>query len=452
VDLWSAFRRRPVVPLALAFAFFTGVTLRLVYPADIEYKGDERYSFDAAMAVLHGAPWPRLGMDSGVSLKNPGLSVWAFVVLAKLFGATTPIDLARAVQWTSIAALALLGIFILRAVPREDGEPWLWGLALACVNPFDVLLQRKIWAPSLFPLLSLAVLAGWWFRERRRGAFVWGLAGALLGQIEMGGGFFLAMAYVVGTLVATRGRGMRWGAWLAGSVLGVVPMLPWLSYVMTELRHGLPHAAPGFFLAFSIAHHPLSSWIDRIPGQFWWVWITGAAGFGLDYSFHGEIWRFLASPFIGARGTYACAGATTLAALGVIAILLRFVRVAFRDRAAWLRGSLRALVGLRVESRTWHAIAIALFWFGLLFTLSPFFLHRHYLAVAFPFQGVWLAKVALPSSESAANDGHPARVGRILLGTVAAALLGISVFLLADVHAHGGVPRGDFGVSFGALR
>ena len=45
---------RPTV-LFLILVVTAGITLRLAYPADIEFKADERWSFDQARTVLEAA-------------------------------------------------------------------------------------------------------------------------------------------------------------------------------------------------------------------------------------------------------------------------------------------------------------------------------------------------------------------------------------------------------------
>src|SRR5262249_35004334 len=160
------------------------VGLRLVWAEDIEYKGDEYWTFQRTQAVGRTEPFPWVGMPTSAGFVNPGMSAWVFLALGKLAAAQSPPDLARAVQGLNVRALVLLVGFALRVVPREEREFWLWGAALAAVNPVAVLFHRKIWPPSVLPLFTLVLLAGWWRRERRWGAFTWGLVGALVGQIH----------------------------------------------------------------------------------------------------------------------------------------------------------------------------------------------------------------------------------------------------------------------------
>jgi hypothetical protein len=268
--------------IVLGCMFVAGVLLRLSWGKDIEYKGDERYAFETVQATLHGAPWPEFGTNSSIPLINPKISIWVFIALGKITRACSPIELARAVQCTNILAMALLILFIARCVPIEEQEYWWWGAALVFVNPFDVLLHRKIWAPSIFPIFSLAMLTAWWFRRKWTGAFFCGLIGTILGQIDMGG-WFLTAAYGFGTLASDRIKRIRWFPMVAGALVGLWPLINWLHLLekffvshWIHLLHSTPHMAN--------VCHPLSGWFDNAPGQVWWLWITGSAGFGLDYS------------------------------------------------------------------------------------------------------------------------------------------------------------------------
>ena len=55
---------------------------------------------------------------------------------------------------------------MLRKVPVVEREAWLWAIALVAVNPLAVLYHRKLWNPSLFPLLTVCFLWCWWHRQR----------------------------------------------------------------------------------------------------------------------------------------------------------------------------------------------------------------------------------------------------------------------------------------------
>src|SRR5580658_4871515 len=136
----------------VALALAAGVALRLIYPLDIEWKADEQWSFFHAKAMLATGVWPPQGMPSSVGPPNPGLSLWVFTGLMALFGVRSPPDLAHAVSALNIAALVLFAAFALTQPGKGRREPWLWALALWAVNPAAVMLERKIWPPSVLPI------------------------------------------------------------------------------------------------------------------------------------------------------------------------------------------------------------------------------------------------------------------------------------------------------------
>jgi len=119
-EMWS---------IGLAGALILGAVLRLVWVMDMEYKGDEAWTFDRTQRVGRTEPFPWLGMDSSVKVSNPGMNVWVFLLLAKLFSARDPTTLARAVQLLNVSAIVLLVIFAFRMVLKEEREPWLWAAA-----------------------------------------------------------------------------------------------------------------------------------------------------------------------------------------------------------------------------------------------------------------------------------------------------------------------------------
>jgi len=80
-----------------------GSFFRVSWPLDMEWKGDEKWMFAKALAIASNqAPWPWIGMPSGVGLQNPGLSIWPFALLAHV--AHDPVAMAQAVQWINVKA------------------------------------------------------------------------------------------------------------------------------------------------------------------------------------------------------------------------------------------------------------------------------------------------------------------------------------------------------------
>jgi hypothetical protein len=398
-----------------------GALLRATWTGDMEYKYDEQWMFEHSQSVGRSEPWPGLGMPSGAGLRNPGMSVWVFVALARACHATTPLQLQHGVVAMNVLAFVLLLAFLFRTVPGEDREAWLWAAALAAANPLSLVLQRKLWAQSLFPLLCVLFLMAWWRRDRRLGAAAWGFIGACLGQVHMSGFFFAASVALWTAAYAAQRFGRlrtRWGWWVVGSALGSVTLVPWVRYLKSGVDHG-----PPWRLA-TVLHTPFFRYL-----------FSDALGLGLDYSLGGDYLEFLEEPKVGVfeglyptmylHGVCLCAGLVVLGA---------GLRALWQARARW-GGALGAL-GRTSETVFFAQAALGLY--GLMITASGVYLHRHYLLITFPFEWLLVSLVALK------YVAHPRRV----LGLLVAAQLGLSVGFLDFIHGHDGAPRGDYGKAY----
>jgi hypothetical protein len=415
---WRIRDRGPL--LFLTAAFLLGALLRLSFPRDIEYKFDENWMFEKTQEVAAGGPWPTVGMPSSQGIVNPGLSVWFFIGLQKLSGTDTPVGLARAVQVSNIIAILILLLFISRAVPLEERTGWYWGAALICVNPLSVLLHRKIWAQSMLPLLAMFFLIGWWHRKRHWStAFLWGLAGALLGQIHMAG-FFLTASVLVWTILFDRERkAISWIAWTTGTLLGAIGLIPWL----IEVSKHVGQTGPAFHV---------SAWFNF---KWWNYWISNSTGLVMEYSLGKHFWSFLQYPLIDQRPT--CLVAILHVALGFCALyVLRLALLHLKNtRGEWPA----RWTGTRSESSL--AIASYLWGCGILITAFGVAVQRHYLLVTFPLASVWFARFL--ASEP--------RQGARVFGLLWSAELLVTVFFLYYIHVNGGAPNGDYGLAYSAI-
>lgn len=423
--------------ILLLASLIAGLLLRTLWLSDMEYKEDEEFNFVQSQLVGGIHPWPWVGMPSGVYLVNPGMSVWVFAALAKLSLASTPVGLARALGTFSFLGICLILVLAFRFLrSAREREPWLWAFALAMVNPFAILYQRKLWPEPFFMVFSMIFIIAWWRRDRWRGAFFWGLIGAILGQIHMSG-FFLAAAVFLWTALfgqqlrsghdpAEARRTVRWAAWLAGSALGALPLIPWAHYLLTHPRGG----------AIS------SGWEEAIQLKFWVFWVSDALGLHLGNPLGLHLGRnleqlrdFARYPLVGGRSTYL----TGLAHL-VIALV-----------AAWIL--LPALVRMLRRPARWRSLAIgrssptaflqsAAFWgYGALLTASTVMIRRYYMMVSFPLEFVWLARLALSGR----------RLPRLSLWILWLAQLFVSAAFVGYVHVNAGAIHGDYGQAFHRL-
>jgi hypothetical protein len=419
-------RRWSWVTVAVITAVALGAVLRLLWGDDIEFKLDELWTFERVQHVGRTEPFPWLGMPTSCGMHNPGGSVWAFIALGRLFGVTEPPDLARACQLVNIAALVLLVAFAFWAVPRAEREPWLWAAALLAVNPLAVTLHRKIWPPALLPPIAMVVLIGWWYRERRWGAFTWGLAALLAVQLHLGA-LFLAVAFVLWAVLFDRPR-VRWLAWLAGSCVGGMALLPWLVHVGKELVTG-----------------PVSQryWVHALEFKFWTHWVAEPFGFGMDWALGKDFTDFLGYPHLGGRRTYLVLLLHLALLTTAVLLLARGVYHLWRERGRW-----RALVIGR-DSPTAFTQNAALIGCGLVFTISLLPIHRHYVEATFPLMFVWLARLALGR---AGQSAAALTAGRVCLLGVCVAQGLLSLCFLSYVHSNQRWIKGDYGIPYSVLR
>jgi hypothetical protein len=398
-----------------------GAALRFAWPADIEFKGDERWMLERALAVGHLESWSWSGMESSATLSNPGASVWAFAALSRAFGLQTPPALSMGVAACGVLALLLAAWVAWRVVEPEAREAWLWGVALAAVNPIAVVLQRKIWAQSLLPLAAVALWWCWLRRDRRGGALGWGALGMLMGQVHLSG-LFLAVALAGWTRWRAGDPRANWRWWWAGTLVAALPLVPWvLEAVPTLLVTAAEKTAAAGPQGGLRAHH----WWNVLVPRFWALWISEPTGL-LGHPLGDHFVDYLRWPLARGRPTWLMAVAY-LAAWGVLA------------RGLWTGRRRLAEPARRGCEGTTALFGAALVPLGVLLTLTTLMLHRHHLLAAFPLPLVWFAGLAL------AGGGRRAR--RWLAVLVAANLV-LSAGFLHYIHIHGGAPRGDYGVTW----
>lgn len=426
-------RRSSPWTLSFIVALSLGVVLRLIWIEDMEYKLDEKTMFDFVATAVNGGPWPWLGMKSGVALENPGLSAWVFILIGKLMmiltgEPITPVLLCRGVQLLNIAAFALALAFVRNVIHRDEREPWHWALALAALNPLLILMHRKIWTQSVLSFFTIAFFWMFWRRERSRHAFAWGLVGACLGQIHMSG-FFFAAGFALWAFLWDRGR-TRWLPWLAGSSLGVVPLLPWISAILKHFREG-----PG---GGSMFH----GWGEAIQLRYWVFWLTDGVGLHVGNSLGvrrgnpllTQLGPFLEEPLLVLRDSGQIIPTYYMAALHVLIVVIA--------ARLWLPAWVRFFKQKKYKSRpdpvthpTGFAIGAAMISYGGILTAATLLVRRYYLLITFPLEWVWLARLALPRH-------------RAWLALLIAALGLISIQMLYVLHRDAGAPLGDYGPAY----
>jgi hypothetical protein len=271
----------------------------------------------------------------------------------------------------------------------------------------------------MLPLFCVLFLMGWWWRRRRAGALTWGLIGACLGQIHASG-FLFAASFLFVTVLADRKR-VRWVCWLAGSVLGGLPMAPWLLYLARDRDP---------------VHRNCFAFHRWVEGKFWTHFVSEPLGLDLCGLFDREYGRFLRWPLVAGRPTYGAAALQILSGLfGAALLAVALLR--------WRRGRDAADRG-RPASGTTLILRAGFVCYGLLLTFAAVRFYRHYLLVTFPLMAVWLARLALPEGSA----GRGLALGRrLLLGLCVVNALSTTV-TLCYLHERGGAPLGAFGPTY----
>lgn len=400
-------------------ALVCGTVLRLIYPRDTVWDPDQVWNFEHGIGMGATLPWDCLGMMSSGGVRNPGMSLWIFVLLARTLGITNPEQLSRTVAVMSILAIVLIGFWSLVQLRGSDREVWLAAGAIAAVNPIAIFLDRVIWAQSTLPLLAVAFWIGIWNRDRWWGAVLWGCMGACLSQIHLAGFFVGAAAFL--WVVLFKRRGPRWWAYAMGTAIAGWPLVLWLKYLATG------HFTPP---SYSIWAH--------FPGKVWLWWLLSDSGLAVKY-LAGNFWRLrfvvlLREPRILGTQTYGVLvvyAALTLLLVSALAVSFRHL---VRQRKAWKQ---QLLIG---DTQTAFLIRTAVIGFAGLSTLLPAPVFVHYFLAAFPMGFVWIASLF-----ARAPSWTPAQRRAELLAVIIFQLV-IAIAIATFLHRDFAAPPGSFGL------
>src|SRR5262249_38696436 len=153
-----------------------------------------------------------------------------------------------------------------------------------------------------------------------------------------------------------------------------------------------------------------------------------------DYSLHRDYLDFLGWPQFGGQPTYL---------VGMVHILALVVGAWILLRAGKLFWSTRQLA--RAEgTQTGFTLAAAFGGYGPLLPLSCVAIHRHYMLIVYPFELLWLARLALGRSEA---GGSHRRTGRRLLTGLCLCQALLAVAFLGYIHTHQYID-GDYGTPY----
>lgn len=402
-------------------AVILGVVLRLLWPGDMEWKYDERWMTEKAVAICSGtASWPLLGMPSGAKgLVNPGFSVWPFAALAR--ANPSPMGLVIGVMiLNSMALLALLAAAMYLAHRGAKGfELFLWALSFMALSPMAILYSRKIWAQDLLPVFMAAIVWGWLARRNIWGSLLFGLAVGYSGQLHMSG-LFLGTALVGAVSI------MAVSDWKGKRALSIHPI---------GTIAGLLLAIPGWFFwatgLGSQGHGGFHGW-EYLRNVFSFKWITQGAGYvsaiSLKESLGGNFNGFLRLE-IGGLATWIPA---MLLGAGAIILFVRHL-MRFGDMARWFQ-SFRALAFVEKPRALFeNPFFVVVCLTGLLLTATGINIQPHYLIVTTPFLFLWPAYILKNTTW---------RLAFLVFNGA------LSLIFLLYIHGHGGAPKGDYGITY----
>jgi len=424
----------------LALALICGGILRSVWIEDMEWKEDERWSYRMSQEVGRTRPWPWVGMPTSLGFPNPGLSVWMFVAIGRIV--STPTSMARALVLLNMIGLIGFAGAVRVYLPLREREPWLWGLALQAVSPFAIRLSRKIWPPSTLTPFLLLLWISHQHRQARWGAFAWGLAGAVIGQVHLSG-WFVATGLALGTVVAECRRSLPrsryWHWWLFGSVLGLISASPWVRDLS-----GSTLSLPARLTAIVI--------MKRVLGYLYGLAATASSVLPFQILGLGDDTPdFEVRPIIDGIPTHVPELLRLFIVLAVVVrIVVRLSGAVVVPGLRWAsrinsddvgRRRDRSAAATREPAHTgrecvstgfylWSLIAIP----GVIFVMITNVYFYHYYFVLCPFLFVLIAVCLLPWR-------------RVLLGLVVAQAL-MSYAFLNYVHQTGGTGRGEYGLTY----
>ncbi len=402
--------------ILIAFFIITGVVLRLIWTADMEWKGDEQWMFEHAQAAAKSGNWNLVGMESSTGIVNPGLSVWVFTVIS--FFTSTPTGMDTGVQLINVFVLLGFVFFVFKKIKPEQREIWLWGLALAAVSPLAVLFSRKIWEQDTIVLFSFFTIVGNAYRTKKLGAFIWGIAGAMAGQVHMSG-FFYAFGIVVFSIYydyLTKTKTQYWW-WFVGSVIGSIGLIPWINYLLLH-----PHPSE-------------LSWAHIFQFSFYFYFFMDALGLNIMYSIRQEFWQFIQLPFVGNMPLYLIAVAHLFLAATGLYVVKRIYDYAKKN--AKIIASKKAFNNyiIQVNQAEFYLFSILL-GLGIFMNCNGAITFQHYLIVGFPFSYLFLSKVLFQKK-------------RWLIATIFAQFF-ITVSFMIYVHVHNGIENANYGKAYHA--
>lgn len=172
-----AVRRHRFFGICIWIALVLGLFLRVAWPTLAEFKLDEATVVRRAMAIAWKGEFPAAGMSSSIGMANLPLTLYLTAIPLRIWA-----DPVAAVVF--IGLLNGLAVVACYGLGKRYFNHAVGGIAafLFAVNPWAILLARKIW-PRILPLVTVAFIAALLavFVHRRR----WALVGAFAALVAL---------------------------------------------------------------------------------------------------------------------------------------------------------------------------------------------------------------------------------------------------------------------------
>jgi hypothetical protein len=188
-----------------------GAALRLLWPADFQFKHDEARNLEFGLAIAREGRWVSHAWPTSVGIPAGPVPAYVFAAIARF--TTDPLAANLAVALLNIAALAAAAPLYRRLLPdRDDART---AFALHATSPVAIWFSRKIWDPCLLPIVAVPAL---WIAATALARRSWTVALlppllALAAQTHPTGLFFGAA--LLAALLA-RPRAIAWGPFAIG--------------------------------------------------------------------------------------------------------------------------------------------------------------------------------------------------------------------------------------------
>ncbi|MES1246716.1 MAG: glycosyltransferase family 39 protein, partial [Actinomycetota bacterium] len=380
-----------------------GAWLRLRHLGLAEFKSDEAIALRIGHDILAGNI-RTTGLTSSSGAANPPLYVY---IVAAVVGIHDGVLFATA----SVAVLMVVAIGLTYAVvrPRFGDGVALITTGLFATAPWAVLYGRHLWQQDYLPVVTVALLWAMFVvleRERTRLVLLVPLLFLVTVQLNLSS---VALALPIVALLVYRRRVVHWWAAVAGAVVGLVPLAPWLAH---NANHG--------FRDFSLI-------VDNGRGHG-----GGRTGGGTIEAVRQTIHLVSAEGWGFVTGSQHQAGAAwTLGRIAGIVVIVLF-----------LVGIATSLLRFRDVRRLLLVVWLVGIWLSYI-TSTRSGVGPHYLIISYPVTFL-LAALGLADLAALVRRREAALA---VAAAVVAAFVAFSVSFQQYVHAHDGT-KGDYGVVY----